>query len=85
MEDVETGVEQPWHLKDLRKTCATYYDEHLPESSIEILGHSIGSVTYRHYALRRSPDPHSWRARIHSRIDIVPSEGLGAARLLRQR
>ena len=53
-EDVETGVEQPWHLKDLRKTCATYDDEHLPESSIEILGHSIGSVTYRHYA-HRSP------------------------------
>jgi hypothetical protein len=36
--DVETGKEVPWVLKDLRKTCATYYDEHLPESSIEILG-----------------------------------------------
>jgi hypothetical protein len=26
-------------LKDLRKTCATYDDEHVPESSVEILGH----------------------------------------------
>jgi len=39
-------------VKDLRKTCATYYDEHLPESSIEILGHSVAGITYRHYALR---------------------------------
>jgi len=37
-------------LKDLRKTCATYYDEHMPESSVEILGHSAGGITYRHYA-----------------------------------
>jgi hypothetical protein len=42
----------PWELKDLRKTCATYYDEHMPESSIEILGHSVGGITYRHYAHR---------------------------------
>jgi len=48
----ETGEEQPWVLKDLRKTCATYYDEHVPESSIEILGHSVGGITYRHYAHR---------------------------------
>ena len=33
-QDVETGDEKPWVLKDLRKTCATYYDEHMPESSI---------------------------------------------------
>ena len=46
------GKETPWLLKDLRKTCATYYDEHLPESSIEILGHSVAGVTYRHYAHR---------------------------------
>jgi hypothetical protein len=39
-------------LKDLRKTAATYYDEHVPESSIEILGHSVAGVTYRHYAHR---------------------------------
>ena len=51
-QDVETGDERPWVLKDLRKTCATYYDEHMPESSIEILGHSVGGVTYRHYAHR---------------------------------
>jgi triacylglycerol esterase/lipase EstA (alpha/beta hydrolase family) len=39
-------------VKDLRKTCATYYDEHMPEWSIEILGHSVGGITYRHYAHR---------------------------------
>jgi len=32
--------------------CATYYDEYIPESSIEILGHSVGSITYRHDAHR---------------------------------
>jgi hypothetical protein len=50
--NVETGKDEPWELKDLRKTCATYYDEHVPESSIEILGHSVGGITYRHYAHR---------------------------------
>jgi integrase len=50
--NVETGEDEPWELKDLRKTCATYYDEHMPESSIEILGHSVGGITYRHYAHR---------------------------------
>ena len=58
-QDVETGAEKPWVLKDLRKTCATYYDEHMPESSIEILGHSVGDVTYRHYAHR---DPLAFKA-----------------------
>ena len=48
----ETGEQRPWVLKDLRKTCATYYDEHVPESSVEILGHSVGGITYRHYAHR---------------------------------
>jgi hypothetical protein len=48
----DTGKDEPWELKDLRKTCATYYDEHMPESSIEILGHSVGGITYRHYAHR---------------------------------
>ncbi|QDU56707.1 hypothetical protein [Aeoliella mucimassa] len=28
--DVETGEEKLWVLKDLRKTCTTYYDEHMP-------------------------------------------------------
>mgnify|MGYP002623020945 CR=1 FL=1 len=51
-QDIETGEDKPWVLKDLRKTCATYYDAHMPESSIEILGHSVGGVTYRHYAHR---------------------------------
>ncbi len=49
---IESGEEHPWVLKDLRKTCATYCDEHVPESSVEILGHSVGGVTYRHYAHR---------------------------------
>ena len=57
--DVETGREECWQLKDLRKTCATYYDEHVPESSIEILGHSVDGITYRHYAHR---DPLAFRA-----------------------
>jgi hypothetical protein len=50
--NIETGKQKPWELKDLRKTCATYYDLHVPESSIEILGHSVGGITYRHYAHR---------------------------------
>jgi len=50
--DVDSGERKAWVLKDLRKTCATYYDEHMPESSIEILGHSVGDITYRHYAYR---------------------------------
>jgi hypothetical protein len=57
--DIETGETKPWLLKDLRKTCATYYDEHIPETSIEILGHSVGGVTYRHYAHR---DPLAFKA-----------------------
>ena len=57
--DIESGANQPWLLKDLRKTCATHYDQHLPESSIEILGHSVGGVTYRHYAHR---DPLAFKA-----------------------
>lgn len=51
-QDIETGEEKAWLLKDLRKTAATYYDEHVPESSIEILGHSVAGITYRHYAHR---------------------------------
>jgi hypothetical protein len=50
--DIETGKDVAWQLKDLRKTCATHYDQHMPESSIEILGHSVAGVTYRHYAHR---------------------------------
>ena len=29
-----------------------YYDKHMLESSIEILGHLLGGITYRHYAHR---------------------------------
>jgi hypothetical protein len=36
----------------LRKTCATYYDEHVPKSSIVFLGHSVGGITSSHYAHR---------------------------------
>jgi hypothetical protein len=50
--DGETGRPGPWELKDLRTTCATYYDEHVPESAVEIRGHSVGGITYRHYAHR---------------------------------
>lgn len=50
--NIETGADEAWELKDLPKTCATYYDEHVPESSTEILGHSVGGITYRHYAHR---------------------------------
>jgi integrase len=57
--NAETGQDEAWLLKDLRKTCATYYDEHVPESSIEILGHSVGGITYRHYAHR---DPLAFKA-----------------------
>lgn len=57
--NAETGEDEGWLLKDLRKTCATYYDEHVPESSIEILGHSVGGITYRHYAHR---DPLAFKA-----------------------
>jgi hypothetical protein len=42
----------PGFLRTSEKTCATYYDEHVPKSSVEILGHSAGGVTYRHYAHR---------------------------------
>jgi hypothetical protein len=49
---IETGKEEPWELKDLRKPCATYDDEHVPESSVEILGHSVRGITFRHYAHR---------------------------------
>jgi hypothetical protein len=39
-------------LDDVRKTCATYYDQHDPESAIEILGHFVGGITCQHYAHR---------------------------------
>jgi hypothetical protein len=42
--NIETGNEELWERKDLRETCATHYDEHVPESSIEILGHSAGGI-----------------------------------------
>jgi hypothetical protein len=50
--NVETGRAEARELKDLRKTCATYHDAHVPESSVEILGPSVGGITYRHYAHR---------------------------------
>jgi integrase len=44
--NIETGIDEPWELKGLRKTCATYYDEHVPKSSVELLGHSVGRITW---------------------------------------
>ena len=79
--NIETGEENPWLLKDLRKTCATYYDEHLPESSIEILGHSVGGITYRHYAHRAPlafkaimtlPQPSAFSAMVNGFDDKCP-------------
>jgi hypothetical protein len=46
--DIDTGEEEPSELKDLRKDCATYHDEHVLEVSVEILGRSVGGITYRH-------------------------------------
>jgi integrase len=79
--NAETGTEESWELKDLRKTCATYYDEHLPGSSIEILGHSVGGITYRHYAHRAPlafkaimtiPQPTAFSALIHGQDGECP-------------
>jgi hypothetical protein len=79
--NVETGAEEPWELKDLRKKCATYYDEHVPESSVEILGHSVGGITYRHYAHRAPlafraimtlPQPTAFSALIHGHDGECP-------------
>jgi integrase len=79
--NIETGEDELWELKDLRKTCATYYDEHMPESSIEILGHSVGGITYRHYAHRAPlafkaimslPQPSAFRALGHGYEDECP-------------
>jgi hypothetical protein len=61
----EIGKPEAWELKDLRKTCATYHDAHVPESSVEILGHP-GEARHR----RRHPgwvgdpdyDPQVWVA-----------------------
>ena len=74
-------MDELWELKDLRKTCATYYDEHLPESSVEILGHSVGGITYRHYAHRAPlafkaimtiPQPTAFSALIHGHDGECP-------------
>src|SRR3982074_2661766 len=37
---------------DQRKTGAMYPDEPVRQSAIEILGHSVGGITYRRYAHR---------------------------------
>lgn len=44
----------PKEFKELPKTCAACYYEHMPEWSIETLGHSVGGDTYRHHT-NRSP------------------------------
>ncbi len=43
--NTKTGQLCPWHLKDLRKTFATCYDERIPEFFIEIPGHAVGGIT----------------------------------------
>jgi hypothetical protein len=57
------------------------YDEHLPESSVEILGHSVGGITYRHYAHRAPlafkaimtfPQPAAFSALIHGHDGECP-------------
>ncbi len=79
--NIETGRDEPWELEDLRKTFATYYDEYLPESSVEILGHSVGGITYRHYAHRAPlafkaimtiPQPSAFLALIHGHDGECP-------------
>jgi hypothetical protein len=67
---IETGREEPWERKDLRKTCATYDDEHVSESSDGILGHSV-----RGTRIAATPTASRWpsgralpcRSRVHSR------------------
>ncbi|WP_074316291.1 hypothetical protein [Singulisphaera sp. GP187] len=63
-------------MTDRRKTCATSYDEHVPESPIEILGDSIGGMTYRRYthraplaskAIRTLPQPTAFSAPLNGR------------------
>lgn len=64
-QDLDTGREIPWVLKDLRKTAATWHDENIPDSSVAILGHALGKqrgsdgVTHKHYASR---DPLAFKA-----------------------
>jgi hypothetical protein len=79
--DVETGRQEPWESKELGQTCATYYDEHLPESSVEILGHSVGGITYRHYvhraplafrAIMTLPQPTAFTALLSGRDSECP-------------
>ncbi|NOY40361.1 MAG: hypothetical protein GXP26_00805 [Planctomycetes bacterium] len=68
-------------MKDLRKTCATYYDEHMPESSIEILGHSVSGVTYRHYVHRA---PLAFKAIISQLVNRSGVQSGISGRMLRQ-
>ena len=78
---IESGKESPSVLKDRRKACAIHCDEHVPESSVEILGHSAGGITYRHYAHRASlafrvilspPQPSAFTALARSSKDQCP-------------
>ena len=38
--NIETGKEEPWELKDHRKTCATYHDEHI----LEVVGRGSSAI-----------------------------------------
>jgi hypothetical protein len=66
--DIETGDEKHRELKDLRKTCATYYDEHMPESSID-----PGTLRRRHHVPTLCPP----RANgLQSHHDAPPTLGI---------
>jgi hypothetical protein len=59
----------------------TYYDEHLPESSIEILGHSAAGATYRHDAHRAPLDDARIFVKHKSASDIISFEQLSEGEL----
>lgn len=53
---VDTGEQHPWVIKDLRKTCATYYDEHVPESSSK-----FWDIQWLGSRIVITPIAHRWR------------------------
>ena len=72
---METGEDKPRRLTDLRKPCATYCDEHVRESSVEIRAHSVGGINHRHYA---------HRALFAFKMIMILSQQTGFSALLKQ-
>src|SRR5262249_33799933 len=79
--NVETGVEEPWELKDLRKTSGTHHDAPPPRPSWDTRAHSAGAITPRHYAHRAPlafkaimtiPQPTAFSALIHGHDGECP-------------